>query len=214
MKKAIIFDLWGTLFYDKFKAKHPFFEFASMMGQDFTDQGFVKNFEKCFMLSADLDLIKPTKELLGMYKIKKDKKLVAKLVALFDKLDGRPYPDTFDCLKLLKSRGYKLGLISNTSFDSYNKILVKYKLDDYFDASLKSYEVGFIKPCREIFEAMLNKIVVQADEALMIGDNLKDDIEGARAVGIDGILLDRMNKYPQFPKRIISLVELRDILRN
>jgi HAD superfamily hydrolase (TIGR01549 family) len=213
MKKAIIFDLWGTLFYDKFKAKHPFFEFASMIGQDFTDQSFVKNFERCFMLSADLDLIKPTKKLLGIYKIKKDRKLIKRLVKLFDKLDGRPYPDTFDCLKLLKSGGYKLGLISNTSFDSYNKILIKYRLDDYFVVSLKSYEIGFIKPCREIFEAMLIKIGVKANDALMIGDNLEDDIEGARVVGIEGILIDRKNIYPQFPKRISSLVELKDILR-
>ena len=45
-------------------------------------------------------------------------------------------------------------------------------------------------------------------EAVMVGDSYEDDIEGARALGIRAILLDRDGRYPDEAERITDLFQL------
>ena len=59
---------------------------------------------------------------------------------------------------------------------------------------------------------MIKKLRVSKDEALMVGDTLKDDIQAAEKFGIKGILIDRKGKYSEYPNRIISLEQLKKFL--
>jgi FMN phosphatase YigB (HAD superfamily) len=52
---------------------------------------------------------------------------------------------------------------------------------------------------------------MRPEEALMVGDTVEDDVEGARAVGMQAVLLDRAGRYPVSPGRIEDLTALRDI---
>ena len=56
-----------------------------------------------------------------------------------------------------------------------------------FDLILISEEVGFSKPDRRIFELALNKLNVQPEETLFVGDDLEKDIGGCQSVSIKGI---------------------------
>jgi FMN phosphatase YigB (HAD superfamily) len=46
----------------------------------------------------------------------------------------------------------------------------------------------------------------------MVGDSLRDDVEGARALGMRGVLVDRENRYPDVPERLRDLRGLPEAL--
>jgi putative hydrolase of the HAD superfamily len=76
------------------------------------------------------------------------------------------------------------------------------------DAALSSRAHGKTKPHEAIFRAMLALLEVPAEEAMMVGDTVDDDIEGARAVGMRAVLVDREGRYPEHE----SLDDLRGLL--
>ena len=59
-----------------------------------------------------------------------------------------------------------------------------------------------------IVARMLELLDVGADEAVMVGDTIDDDIEGARAIGMRAVLLDREGRYPDVDGRLDDLREL------
>ena len=59
-----------------------------------------------------------------------------------------------------------------------------------------------------IFRAVLDLLEVAPDEAVMVGDTIADDVEGARAVGMRAILVDRAGLYDEVPDRIRDLSSL------
>ena len=63
------------------------------------------------------------------------------------------------------------------------------------DAVLTSGAHGKTKPHETIFRRMLELLDVAPDEAVMVGDTVEDDIEGARAVGMQALLVDREGRY-------------------
>jgi FMN phosphatase YigB (HAD superfamily) len=65
-----------------------------------------------------------------------------------------------------------------------------------------------VKPHASIFIAALQALDVSSDEVAMVGDSYEDDIEGARALGIRAILLDRDGLRPDAPDRIDTLLAL------
>jgi putative hydrolase of the HAD superfamily len=104
------------------------------------------------------------------------------------------FPETRGVLTSLEKRGFKLGLISNFDTRVYDvcKALGIYK---YFKSFVISSEAGFAKPSPEIFEIALNDQGVSAEESLHIGDSIEHDILGAKALGINAVLLARERKY-------------------
>ena len=52
---------------------------------------------------------------------------------------------------------------------------------------------------------MLELLEVDACDAVMIGDTLEDDVEGALGVGMRAVLLDREGRYPELPGRLQDL---------
>jgi len=100
------------------------------------------------------------------------------------------YDDAAEALRELRAHGLRLGLISNShrplrSFDSH------FGLDGLIDVTISSYNHGFMKPHRSIFEAALREMAVAPGEAAMVGDSLAHDVAGAEQVGMRGILLAR-----------------------
>src|SRR6266545_3326651 len=90
------------------------------------------------------------------------------------------YEDALPTLDALRSRGLRLGLLSNTSRD-LDAFVAHHRLA--VDAVLTSHAHGKTKPHETIFRALLGKLGVAPGEAVMVGDQLEDDIAGARAVG-------------------------------
>jgi putative hydrolase of the HAD superfamily len=115
------------------------------------------------------------------------------------------YEDVLPVLEELRGHGLKLGLVSNTGRD-LGEFLAHHTLQ--VDAALGSRVHGWTKPHPSIFEAILERLGVEADEAAMVGDSLEDDVEGARAVGIRAFLIDRDDRFPDVPDRLRDLYGL------
>jgi HAD superfamily hydrolase (TIGR01549 family) len=115
------------------------------------------------------------------------------------------YDDVADTLAVLRSAGLRIGLISNSARD-VREFARHHGLD--VDAGISSFHHGRTKPHASIFRAVLDLIEVGPGEAVMVGDTIADDIEGALALGMRAILLDREGVHPEFEPRVESLNEL------
>jgi len=116
------------------------------------------------------------------------------------------YEDALPVLDELHSRGLKLALISDTGRD-LDAFVAHHKLQ--VDAVLGSGAFGRAKPHPTIFQAVLKRLGVSAEQSAMVGDSPEDDIEGARAAGIaTAFLLDREDRFPEIPDRLRDLYAL------
>jgi HAD superfamily hydrolase (TIGR01549 family) len=115
------------------------------------------------------------------------------------------YDDALPVIAELRRRGLRLGLISNGQRD-LAAFALHHDLD--VDVAVGSMSHGRTKPHASIFEAALLALEVEPDEAVMVGDSPADDIQGARALGIRAILIDRDGVYPNERDRIGGLGEL------
>ncbi|MBD3881359.1 HAD family hydrolase [Phormidium tenue FACHB-886] len=100
------------------------------------------------------------------------------------------YPDTLPFLNYWRRQGVTLGVLSN--FDTrIHGVLRSLNLTDYFASVTISTEVGAAKPSPLIFQSALAKHACLPDAAWHVGDSLKEDYEGAQALGMRAILLER-----------------------
>jgi putative hydrolase of the HAD superfamily len=119
------------------------------------------------------------------------------------------YEDVVPVLAELRRAGLKIGLVSNSARDVH-AFALHHGLD--IDAGITSFHHGKTKPHASIFRAVLDLLEVAPDDAAMVGDTVEDDIEGARAVGMRAVLLDRLGRYPGFEPRISDLAALPQAL--
>ena len=105
------------------------------------------------------------------------------------------YDEAEAVLRELAARNLKLGLISN-SHRKLDDFVEHFQLHGLVAAAVSSAQHGYCKPHPSIFEAALAQAGVRAAESLMVGDSLTHDVEGARAVGMRGVLLHRGDGPP------------------
>ena len=115
------------------------------------------------------------------------------------------YDDAIPVLDELRRHDIRIGLISNGQRD-LEEFATHHALD--VDAVVGSKAHGRVKPHASIFVAALQALDAEPDETAMVGDSYEDDIEGARALGIRGILLDRDGLMPDAADRIDTLLAL------
>jgi putative hydrolase of the HAD superfamily len=123
------------------------------------------------------------------------------------------YDDVPEVLRLLHASGVKIGLISNShrclaSFESH------FELRGLFTIAVSSLEHGYMKPHPSIFEAALRGAGVTAADSIMVGDSMTHDVDGARRLGMRGVLVARSGLVyapPDIPV-IQSLRELPALL--
>jgi putative hydrolase of the HAD superfamily len=102
----------------------------------------------------------------------------------------------------LRAQGLKLGLVSNTG-RNLEEFVRHHGLD--VDVAVSSGVHGKTKPHPTIFQAALERLGVEPADAVMVGDSVEDDVEGAKAVGMRGVLLDRENRYPEIADKLTDL---------
>jgi putative hydrolase of the HAD superfamily len=107
---------------------------------------------------------------------------------------------THGLLESLRSRGLRLGLVSN-AFDPgwlLHRDLEQMGLAQRLDFSVFSSEVGFRKPHPAIFERALEALAVEPANALFVGDRLYEDVRGAGELGMTTVqaLWFRADEHP------------------
>jgi HAD superfamily hydrolase (TIGR01662 family) len=100
------------------------------------------------------------------------------------------YDDVPAVLRQLTSAGVRLGLISNSHrcLDSFQS---HFELREFVSAAVSSADHGFMKPHPSIFQTALDQLGVAAADAVMVGDSVSQDVEGALGAGMRAILLHR-----------------------
>ena len=104
---------------------------------------------------------------------------------------GRPFADSASILGELGRMGLSLGILTNGAKDQQMDKLQVSGLSDLVDVVLISEELGFQKPDQQAFQALTTQLAVAPSECLFIGDNFEHDIAGARAAGLDAVLINR-----------------------
>jgi putative hydrolase of the HAD superfamily len=100
------------------------------------------------------------------------------------------YDDVEPVLRQLAAAGLRIGLISNTQ-RPLDEFAAHFELQGLIGAAVSSAEHGYLKPHPSIFETALTALGVDAHEAVMVGDSVKHDIEGARRIGMRAVLVRR-----------------------
>jgi HAD superfamily hydrolase (TIGR01509 family) len=124
----------------------------------------------------------------------------------------RTMPGTSEALDRLRGAGLKLAVVSNSD-GRVEEALVAAGIRDRFEVVLDSALVGVEKPDPAIFRAALTALGVAPEEALYVGDLYDVDVVGARAAGMESVLLvpDAAVPGPEC-RRFESLVALADDL--
>ena len=124
------------------------------------------------------------------------------------------YDDVIENLNSLRDQGFIVGIVSNVPSGG-EELADQLGLSGSIDFAVTSSEVGCEKPDPRIFaEALRRAESTPPSNAVMVGDQIESDINGAMAAGIQPVLLDRNSQHKQFSShpRITSLEELRSLL--
>ena len=133
--------------------------------------------------------------------------------------DETPYPDAEDILIYLRGKGYKIGVIANQPIGTAGR-LEEYGLLRYVDVVAASAELGVAKPDKIIFNKALEMAGCTANESVMIGDRLDNDIIPAKELGMKTIWIRQGFAVYQNPHlsdeqpdyTVDNLLELKKIL--
>lgn len=123
------------------------------------------------------------------------------------------FPDAYPALEGLERHGLVIGAVSNWVW-TLPELLHALDLVRHFDFIAASARIGYEKPHAGIFEWALERAGVSAAEAIHVGDHLDADVGGARAVGIDAVLLDRGGRHApgQVPGDVSVIHSLTELL--
>jgi len=114
-------------------------------------------------------------------------------------------------LRELAGRGIKIGLISN-SHRSMASFTEHFELNGLIAGAISSAEHGYLKPHPSIFEAALQLVGARPQESVMVGDSLTHDIEGARMVGMRGVLVHRGGPPVAGADDVVAIGDLSELL--
>ena len=118
------------------------------------------------------------------------------------------FADVLPTLAALAARGVTMGILSNYS-PNCEDVLRQVGIHSYFSFFVVSGLAGVEKPDPRIFDLVVRAANRSRSEIVYIGDSLFHDIQGAARGGLDALLVDRFNRYPEFTgPRVRGLGEL------
>ncbi|HKZ45146.1 MAG TPA: HAD family phosphatase [archaeon] len=119
-------------------------------------------------------------------RLKSDPILIEVIWTRTFEINSKINKDVEKILKKLKNLGYKIAVCTNT-IKAFSDVHSRNKDYGFFDAVIASCDVGMMKPDREMYELVLKKLGVAAEECVFIDDN-SNNVEGAEKVGMKAIL--------------------------
>lgn len=113
------------------------------------------------------------------------------------------FDDVVQCLEFVKGAGIPMAVISNWDL-SLDKCMMAHGIFDYFDKVWASLVFGVEKPDPRFFAHAYNSFATRPEDCIHIGDLVEDDYDGARAAGMNAVLLDRSSGAPSRERGTIS----------
>jgi HAD superfamily hydrolase (TIGR01549 family) len=237
--KAVLFDLGDTLLnYGKLDPHEPFAQAARQTWTWLKEQGqFVSRYKWLYaarsllairlrmiwsdITQQDFDSLVVLKKLGKKMGIQLNDQQYQDLVWLwYEPLARRVTiePDLHNTLSTLRTRGLKMGILSNTfvSATALNRHISQFGLMEFFDFIYYSYEFKKRKPHPEMFQAAIKKLGFEPGEIVFVGDRIENDIRGSLGVGMIPVLKTTYaninQQVPANVTRINSIAELPGVI--
>jgi putative hydrolase of the HAD superfamily len=123
-------------------------------------------------------------------------------------------PDALQVLSWLGAHGIKRGVCSNAPFppEMMRRQVDTNGVGEMVDAAVFSSEVGRRKPAPEVYRAALDAIGVDARHALFVGDRVREDYEGPRALGMRAVIFTAHAEEPP-PDGVPTIASLSEVAR-
>ncbi len=160
-----------------------------------------------------IPLIQGYEELNGPMDEDSIKKFADKITALLEDDEilrmTKPYQETLDVLLRLKSEGANLGIVTSNDVSHVQEVLKFLNIpEELFSVIIGNYDTEKHKPNPDPIYKALERLNISKDGVCYVGDAIGDKMAGINA-GVDAILLDRYNEYPNEDGVIIhDLTEL------
>jgi putative hydrolase of the HAD superfamily len=196
--RAVYFDLGGVIVRTEFQA--PREHLAERVGMEY--EGLVKLvFESETSRQASVGAIREDEHWAAI--MRKLHLPASETQAVRDEFFAGDVTDRklLDFMRELR-KTMKVGLISN-AWSGLRPWIVKEKFDDSFDAMIVSAEVGVMKPDARIYQIALEKLGVAPAEAVLL-DDFPENVEGARAVGMQAIHFTQPDQALDELKRLLA----------
>lgn len=225
--KAVFFDAGGTLIYANLE--EVFVDICKRYGVTLSPERVAEAYD--LYANEDCDFFKENKRLLaenweGFWNLCNERMLeflgiqenvtsIAKRITadfpLPMEIEWKFFPEVPNALARLKQERLVLGVISN--FDpSLEEILYELGLAQYFDIILTSKEARYAKPDPNIFRVALQRVAIDPEEALYVGDSYDSDVVGSRSAGLIPVLIDRKWSHGDVDcLKIADMEELSDL---
>ena len=99
------------------------------------------------------------------------------------------FPDVIATLRWLRDRGYRLGSVTNRGYGGprFQAEMRDLGLSDFFEVVSISCDLGYMKPHPRILRHALDAMGLLPQETVMVGDNLRADVAGAKALGLTAV---------------------------
>ena len=122
------------------------------------------------------------------------------------------FDDVVPVLEELRAAGLRLGVVSN--FEEWlEQLLDELDVIGYFGVRVISGVEGMEKPDPRIFRLAMARAGVRPEESVYVGDNPEFDVGPAAAVGMQPVLIDRRERFPDAEGlRITSMDQLAEVL--
>jgi putative hydrolase of the HAD superfamily len=130
--------------------------------------------------------------------------------AMIAALRFRPYPEVPAALQDLRRRGLRLVVVSNWDVSLHDQ-LAQDGLGRLVHGIVSSAELGAAKPAPAAFTHALTLAGVPAEETAHVGDRVEEDVEGARAAGIEPVLVVRDGEPPALQRPVWTIRSLREL---
>ncbi|HUI88125.1 MAG TPA: HAD family hydrolase [Anaerolineales bacterium] len=209
--RAVIFDLGGTLLYDRdpwppifHRADLTLLEALGKAGVQVESSSFFHGHHGLLSLYYDRrgdDIDEETTTVLLRQLLEEqgysnvgNETIASALRAMYavTQRNWLPEQDAIPTLQILRERGFQIGLISNAADDENTQTLIdKGGFRPYLEFIISSASLGKRKPDPAIFHTALDYFQIEASQAVMVGDLLETDILGAQQVGMRSIRVTR-----------------------
>ncbi len=189
MAQAVIFDMFETLITHYNSPLYFGWQMAEDAGVD--TEVFLTRWRG---LEADRTIgklsLEQTLEMIlkesGVYTEELVSKMARRRVATCELCFQTLHPEILPMLAKLKEKGYRIGLISNC-FSEEAKVIRRSALFPYFDAVCLSYELGVKKPEEAIYRACMERLSVEPEECVYVGDGGSYELESAKKLGMKAV---------------------------
>lgn len=121
----------------------------------------------------------------------------------------KSYSGVKELLSLIKESGYQMAVLSDFPIGTKLKSM---EIESFFPLQLSSEDSGRFKPCLTPFKMLSDRMELECEEILYIGDSIHKDIDGARSLGFKTCLITDKESYDKASLTVSSWEELKERL--